>query len=285
MAGLPQVGLEAIIEGMGQFQASANAITKAYDDINAKANTVQNSTSSFSSAFGSLGSSIGAIGNQFVSLGQGVMKFGAIAGSVALAGVTALGAGIVALGVSAVGEFAKYERISLSIQNLVAREISQGQLVEKQTLTRIELTKKETEELSKLPQKITDEILSRQTLAARIQEQQQKIIQLTAAYGENGLNVKVAQGRLAEMENEYTKSGTAIDQMNSKLADLTNKNNNLVSTLTKVRVGQISMSDAMAQAAKAHRRKNALWPPSLKLCHKIRNRCQSIANALPYSVP
>lgn len=245
---LPQVGLEAVIEGLAQFQAGAAAIQKSYESLDQGANQVQRTTSGFGSVFGSLGSSLGSIGGQFVGLGQNVMRFGAIAGGVALGGVVALGAGITALGVLAVGEFAKYERMSLSIQNLVAHEISQGQVVEQQIQTRTALTKKEAEELAKLPQKITDETLSRQTLAAQIQEQQQKIIQLTAAYGENGLNVQVAKARLAEMQNEYVKSGAAIDTMNGRITELNSKNGALVTALEKVRVGQMSMADAMTQA-------------------------------------
>lgn len=248
-SGLPQVGLEAIIEGMAQFQANAASIQKAYESIDQGANQVQKTTGGFSSVFSSLGSSLGAIGGQFVGLGQSVLKFGAIAGGAALVGVAALGAGIVALGASAVTEFAKYERMSLSIQNLVAREISQGQLVEKQVQTRIQLTQKEQQELAGLPQKLKDEELGRQTLAARIQEQQQKIIQLTAAYGENGLNVQVAKARLAEMENEFAKSGNEVARLQGRIQELNNDNGGLAITLQKVRVGQVSMSDAMAQAA------------------------------------
>lgn len=245
---LPQVGLEAVIAGLPGFEAGAQAINKAYDAIEAKAGKVERATNILGSAFSSIGSPIGALGNQFVNLGNGVLKFGAVAGGVALAGVAALTAGITALGVSAVGEFAKYERLSLSIQNLVAREISQGQVQEQQIQARVGLTKKENEELAKLPQRIQDETLSRATLSAQIQEQKQRIIDLTASYGENGLNVQTAKARLAEMENEFAKSGQSITDMQARISELNDKNGKLVTTLQKVRVGQMGMADAMKLA-------------------------------------
>lgn len=231
MASLPQVGLEATIAGMGAFQSAANSIQSTYNQLDKAASNVAKSTTS-----------------SFVSLGNGVIGFAQTAATVGVAGIAALTAGFVGLGVMAVGEFSKYERMSLSITNLVAREISQGQLQEQQIQTRISLTKKENEELSALPQKIKDEELSRNTLSAQIQEQRQRIIDLTASYGDNGLNVQTAKNRLAEMENEYSKSGQEIDKLNGRITELNNKNGQLSTTLQKVRTGQMSMTDAMAQA-------------------------------------
>lgn len=249
MAGnLPQVGLEAVIAGLPGFNSGAQAIISAYDSIEAKARNVEKATGIMGNAFSSITSPIGALSGQFVNLGQGVLKFGAIAGGIALAGVGALTAGFVALGGTALNETAKYERMSLSITNLVAREISQGQVVEQQIQTRTALTKKENEELANIPQRLKDEELGRQTLAAQMQEQKQRIIELTASYGDNGLNVQTAKNRLAEMENEYSKSGVEIDKLNKRVEELNNKNGQLTTTLQKVRTGQMSMTDAMGQA-------------------------------------
>lgn len=77
---LPQVGLEAVIANLGQFQAGAKTITNAYNDINVKANAVEKAT--------------GGLGTALTGLGGSLLNIGAIAGGVALAGVTALGAGL-----------------------------------------------------------------------------------------------------------------------------------------------------------------------------------------------
>lgn len=232
----------------GQFASGAQMAAAGVENVKKSVDNAGGSIISLGGIVGKLSSSISSLIPNFVTIGQAVLKFGAIAGGAALLGVGALTAGVVALGASALGEFSKFERMSLSIQNLVAREISQGQIVEQQRQTRIALTKKEAEELANLPQKIKDEELSRNTLTAQIQEQRQKIIDLTASYGENGLNVQTAKGRLAEMENELAKSGGEIDKMNKRVGELNAKNGQLTTVLQKVRVGQISMTEAMTQA-------------------------------------
>ncbi len=87
---LPQVGLEAVIANLSQFNNSARAILKAYDDINHKANAVEKAT-------GSLGTSITGLGSHLLNLG-------AIAGGAALAGVTALGAGLATFAVTGINK-------------------------------------------------------------------------------------------------------------------------------------------------------------------------------------
>jgi hypothetical protein len=80
----------------------------------------------------------------------------------------------------------------MTLESLVAREIKNASGIEK-TITvgkeKIELTAKEIAQLGTLKQKLTDEGLARDTLSARIQEQKERIRQLTAQYGENGLVV------------------------------------------------------------------------------------------------
>jgi len=77
---LPQVGLEAVIANLSQFNSGAKSIQQAYDDINRKAGTVEKATGGLSSAL--------------TGLGGNLLNIGAIAGGAALAGVTALGAGL-----------------------------------------------------------------------------------------------------------------------------------------------------------------------------------------------
>lgn len=101
---LPKTGLEAAIEGLRQFEAGAKTILDAYDSIEKKAGSVEKSTGGLSSALSSLGSPLSAVGSQFVGLGDSLLKVGAIAGGAALAGVTALGAGIAAFATSGINQ-------------------------------------------------------------------------------------------------------------------------------------------------------------------------------------
>ncbi len=248
MSSLPQVGLEAIIAGLPGFEAGAKAINSAYDSIEKKAANVERATHNMGNAFSSISSPIGNLAGSFTNLGQGVLKFGAIAGGAALLGVGALTAGIVALGATAFSEFSKYERLSMSITNLTAREISQGTLVEQQIQTRISLTAAETEELNKLQEGMGNETNRRDVLVASIQEQEERIRQLTEQYGENGLVVIKEQKELEGMRLRLGDVNGEIDNHNSRIQELINKNGEMTTTLQKVRTGQMSMSDAMQQA-------------------------------------
>ncbi len=229
--GVERIGLEAVLErsdfqtGMMQYLAGINKMTGETKRVASR------------------------ISSDFVNLGQGVLKFGAIAGGAALLGVGALTAGIVALGGTALNEYAKFERLSLSVQSLVARELSQGQLVEQQRQVVAQLTKKEADELENLHDKIIEETAARDTLNARIQEQRQRVIEMTTQWTEQGLATQTAKARLAEMELQYRQSGEAIAEMQGRVEELNARNGELVTVIEKVRVGQMDMSDAMAQAS------------------------------------
>lgn len=245
---LPEVGLQAVIAGLPGFNAGAKAISQAYDNLEKKASNVEKATHVMGSAFSAVTAPLSSLGNQIVGLGDNVLRFGGIAGGIALAGVTALTAGIVALGGVALTETAKYERMSLSIQNLVAREISQGQVVEQQKQVLASLTKKESDELKKLSEGLDNEVNDRTVLGARIEEQKERIRQLTAQYGENGLVVIKERAELQGMELDYADLTREIEEHQARIDELGGKEGQLVTVMEKVRVGQISMSDAMKQA-------------------------------------
>jgi tape measure domain-containing protein len=226
-----KIGLEAVLD-LGNFSRGLAEYTSGISKMTSQTATAASQLS-----------------GQFVGLGQGVLRFGAIAGGVALAGVAALGTGFAVLGATALDEYAKYERLSLSLTSLVAREISQGKEVEQQRQVITQLTADESAEINNLNTKIQEESLERQTLLGRIQEQKQRVIDLTTAYGEQGLNVQTAKAKLAEMEFELTKSDAATATMTTRVNELNSKNGQLITTIDKVRVGQMSMGDAMAQAS------------------------------------
>lgn len=225
-----RIGLTAVLE-LGAFSRAVQTYNQAVSGMS------KNTASTASS-----------ISSSFVGLGSGILKVGAIAAGAGLAGVAALTAGLVLLGSTALTEFAKYERMALSIQSLVARDLAQGQLVEQQRTVAISLTKKEAQELDGLAGKIHDEELARNTLHARIKEQSEALRQLREAHGEEALDVQTATARLAELENQYNKSGAEIQTLKDRQVELTNKTGEYVTVIDKVRTGQMSMTEAMAQA-------------------------------------
>lgn len=101
---LPQVGLEALIAGLRNFESGAKTILDSYDNIEKRAKGVEKSTGGLSSALSSLGSPLSALGGQFVGLGDSLLKVGAIAGGAALAGILALSGGIATFAISGIGQ-------------------------------------------------------------------------------------------------------------------------------------------------------------------------------------
>lgn len=226
-----KIGLEAVLQ--------LNSFSQAVRTYNQAISGMSKNTASTASS----------ISSSFVNLGSGILKVGAIAGGVGLAGIAALTGGLLLLGSTALTEFAKYERMALSIQSLVARELSQGQLVEQQRTVAISLTKKEAQELEGLAGKIHKEELARNTLHARIKEQSEALRQLREAHGNEALDVQTATARLAELENQYNESGAEIQTYKDRQVELTNKTGDYVTVIDKVRTGQMSMNEAMAQAS------------------------------------
>lgn len=225
-----KIGLQAVLE----LSSFSHAVSQYNSAISGMSKNTASTASSISSSF--------------VSLGSGILKVGAIAAGVGLAGIAALTGGLLLLGSTALTEFARYERMALSIQSLVARELSQGQLVETQRTVLAGLTKKEADELGGLAEKIKDEELARNTLRARIQEQSEALRQLRNAHGADALDVQTATARLAEMEHQYQASGVEIDNMKNRIIELSGKEGQLVTVMDKVRTGQMSMTEAMKQA-------------------------------------
>ena len=173
------------------------------------------------------------------------------AGGLLAQGVGALAGGIMNAGRAALDSVSGYERMAASMESLLAKEIKNASGIEK-TITvgqqRLQLTEKEIAQLDTLRGSLTDATLARDTLNAKIQEQKERIRQLTAQYGENGLVVIKERAELAQLENQLAKTDTAISKYGSQIGALEAKNGKLVDVTQKVVEGQLSMQDALAQA-------------------------------------
>ena len=226
-------GVELIVKGLGPYLGDLGKADKAQQNLG---NSAASAGSKITASFGNIlrSGAIARIGAKAIDGAIGIIS-GSVNGLISVTG-------------QALDEFAKYERLSLSIQSLTAREISQGQVVEQQKTVMAQLTAKENEELQGLTQSIEKEILQRDTLSARIQEQKETVRQMTDEWTDQGLVTKTAQARLAEMELQYSTSGTEIDRMKSRVEELNSKNGELITVTEKVRTGQMSMAEAMQQA-------------------------------------
>lgn len=106
------------------------------------------------------------------------------------------------------------QTLEIAVAGLLTESLMYQKVIDVQQKV-ISLTKKETQALADLT-------LRRNTLNARIQEQRERIRQLTEAYGAHGLNVKTAQARLAEMQNQRAKMTAQIDELATKEGQLVN---------------------------------------------------------------
>lgn len=190
----------------------------------------------------------GPLGNVSSALGD-IGKFAA--GGLIASGISNLAGGIMDLGRQALASVSNYERAAASIETLLAKEIKNASGIEttiKVGQERLQLTQQEIAQLGKLRDSLATETLQRDIQAAKIQEQKERIRQLTDQYGENGLVVIKERAELALMEQAYAKSGTAIEKYGSQIAALEGKQGKLVDVTQKVVEGQLSMTEALAQA-------------------------------------
>ncbi len=177
--------------------------------------------------------------------------FGAAIGTAVIGTIKGIAGAIQSLGAQALTAVASHERLTLSLESLMAKELARNSGTEKTIVLgqkKIELTGAEIAKIGELQQKITDETLDRNTLAAQIQEEKERIRQLTEQYGENGLTVITHKAKLAEMQNEYSKSGSTITDFQAKIDALRSKEGKIVDVTKKVIEGQMSMSEALEQA-------------------------------------
>lgn len=161
-----------------------------------------------------------------------------------------IGAGIRDLIGGGVEAAASMQNLTLSLETLIAKEISRGEEATVSRQTVIHLTEAER-------QKLQDLELQYGTLGARMNEQKERIRQMSEEWTDQGLNVQTAKARLAEMENQYAKIGGQMDELRAK-------EGKLVTVQDTIRVNTMAMGDALTGAGpKAEELKNKLRDLSL----------------------
>lgn len=223
-----RIGMEAVLDDKN-FQAGMSRYLKGINQMVDRTDRGSKSVSSFGTAFAS--------------------GIGAAIGTATINALEAAGRAIMGLGKEALDAVGSFEMMGLSFQTLVARDIARGKIVEQTSQQIRTLSEEERAEIDKLRTAIQEETLDRETLAARINEQKEKIRQMTEVWTDEGLNVQTARARLAEMEFEYEKSAQKISEMTSEMNKLAAVEGEVVTITEEVRTGQMSLSEAMDQAS------------------------------------
>lgn len=144
---------------------------------------------------------------------------------------------VIGLGKEALDSYANYERLAASLQSLVARELIANSGTEKYIklgTTKLELSEKERQKLAELE-------LQQRKLNDQIAIGEQNLAEATARGKESAAELDLRQVRLIEMRAK-------LAALTGEIEKLHDKDGKLVDVTKRVVEGQMSMTEAMAQA-------------------------------------
>lgn len=185
-------------------------------------------------SLGRLGDASAASARRVGGLGLALVTgVGAGVAMAAVGGIVKITQAIGGMGAQALHSVSNIQALEMSLEALVAEKAMYQEVnTQRQVTTR--LTKGEREELEKL-------ILKRNVHNARMQEQSQRVWEMTNRWTQQGLATKTAEARLAEMQS-------TAEGMSARIAELSAKEGRLV-TVTDTRIKQVmTYEEAMAQA-------------------------------------
>jgi len=186
------------------------------DELSPVAQKIGNNMSGLGKQLGSASSEASSSTGIFSKLGSAIGGMATVAGGIIAANIFGnLVTGLkdfAAAGLQAVGETQMLEQ---RLNSLFAANL----MYEQQTVTTTEAITKSAEAIAKEREEMERNVAKRDTLAAKIQEQRQRVIDLTAAWGEQGLATKTAQAKLGEMEVQLSQLDAEIARGVSSVDD------------------------------------------------------------------
>lgn len=172
------------------------------------------------------------------SVGGSLQRIGEFAAGGLLAnGISAIGRSLVDLGGQALDSYASNERLSMSLNSLVAREMVATSGTEKYINVgqqRLQLSDKERAKLGELQ-------MQYDKTSATLAVQREHLQEAINKGKESSAEIQLRQVRIAELEQKLGTLGGAIDQLKGK-------DGALVNVTKKVIEGQMTMGQAMQQA-------------------------------------
>lgn len=168
------------------------------------------------------------------------------------AGAKDLAGGFALAAKAGLDQIISHERLSQSLTNLAARELQATSGVEKMIVVgkeQVGLTKKQQKELNKLNDGIDQEIHKRDQLSQKINIANQELAKLESAEERNETAIQRKRLQIEDLTYKYNDLNSTIDQHQERIKTLTNQSGAYVDVMQKVREGQITMDEALAQAA------------------------------------
>lgn len=209
--------LAIAITARNQASSALRSVAGDLRRLTRESDNVQDSMRSTRSSFADLGSVVG--------------------GGLIVSAVNNIASSVVNLGAQALDSYASYERLSGSLQSLVAREMIAASGTEKYIKTGtavLHLTDQEKTKLAELE-------LNYRKLSAEITVQEEHLNEATASGRDSAAELELRRIRIEENRQELASMGAEIDKLKSK-------DGALVNITKRVIEGQISMSQAMQQA-------------------------------------
>jgi len=216
---------------LGFVITAKNQTSYALRSIRSDLRQLEQSGRSVSSEMRDTGSSLSSLRGAFAGLG------GVLAGGMIIKGIQSVTSGIVSLGSQALESYANYERLSMSLEALVARQLIASSGTEKyvQTGTAVlHLSDKEKEKLNELQ-------LEYRKLSAEITVQEEHLNEATASGRDSAAELELRRIRIEENKRELAAMGSEIDRLQGK-------EGKMVAVTKRVVEGQMSMQEAMKQA-------------------------------------
>lgn len=177
------------------------------------------------------GSSLSDLRGAFAGLG------GVLAGGMIIKGVQGIASGLASLGGQALESYASYERLSMSLESLVARQLIASSGTEKYVKTGtavLHLTDAEKNKLNELQ-------LEYRKLSAEITVQEEHLGEATASGRDSAAELELRRIRIEENKRELAAMGAEIDKLQGK-------EGKMVAVTKRVIEGQLSMDEAMKLA-------------------------------------
>jgi len=143
--------------------------------------------------------------------------------------------GLQNLAVTALDSYSNYERLGLSLENLVARELQHGQVVTQTGTAIVNMTEAERQKVAEL----TDQYRLKEIAVATTQSEIDAILKKGADTA--NLEVEKRQIKIRDLQRD-------MGDLQGKIDDLNSHDGQLVTTLKQVTINQMSHSEAMAQA-------------------------------------
>lgn len=208
----------------------------------------------------------GQVTGHFGGIGAGAVAMG----NLIAAGVQAGAQALVSLGREALNAYADYERLGMSVQSLLAREIQQNSGTEKMVATGRAMVQLTDAQRTKLAGLKTDY----EELGLKITIANEKLAKSIAGGKLSAAEIDLRKLKISEMKGQY-------EALAGKIANLSASDGKMVTTMQKVVEGQLSMNEALA-AAEPETKKVLKWIERLAIISPFKN--EDVAQVMQLSM-